>query len=383
MRKKNYTAVDVILAAKREANTKRPYLLVNPLQGKHVPVRPDAALGLFDALGEKCRKAIAPTETVLAIAFAETATAIGAGLLSFLPGPAYYLQTTREEEAGREYLFFSESHSHATEQRLGLVGLREILERADTILFAEDEVTTGRTIRHLIDALSEIVDLSRKKLWVASLLNGMTKEHKRSFEEASIGLLYLVDSEPERVLEQIGTYAYDGGFWETKETDFGAETQGSVRILKPLRPRCNPRSVVERERYLLDCRSFALETVKRLELKRQERILVLGTEEFMYPGLLLAKELERQGLGEAIFHATTRSPILTSTEPEYPLHNRWRLRSLYEKERITYIYNLECYDQAVVVTDAKPEGIKAGVSSLADALMQAGTKKITLAEWRE
>ena len=72
-----YTQSDCVRIAKRENNTKRNYLVVNPLQGKHIPVSPSKSLELFDSLAGRV-KAAYPGERILFIGFAETATAIGA-----------------------------------------------------------------------------------------------------------------------------------------------------------------------------------------------------------------------------------------------------------------------------------------------------------------
>ena len=55
-------------------------------------------------------------EKLLLIGFAETATAIGATVSTELD--TYYIQTTREDMGDVDYLFFSEEHSHATEQKV-------------------------------------------------------------------------------------------------------------------------------------------------------------------------------------------------------------------------------------------------------------------------
>lgn len=89
------------------------------------------------------------------IGFAETATAIGAAIATNASNVDYYLSTTRENVDGAEFLYFTESHSHATEQRLVANHLEECLAKVDRILFAEDEVTTGSTIEKLIDVLKE------------------------------------------------------------------------------------------------------------------------------------------------------------------------------------------------------------------------------------
>ena len=71
-----YTAADTLRIAKRYNNPKRSYLLVNPLQAKHIPVSPAAALEMMGALGDQV--AAKYPEARLVIGFAETATAIGA-----------------------------------------------------------------------------------------------------------------------------------------------------------------------------------------------------------------------------------------------------------------------------------------------------------------
>ena len=72
-----YVEQDLVRIARRENNTKRSYLVVNPLQGKHIPVSPKRALKLFADLADTIRNAYAG-ERLLLIGFAETATAIGA-----------------------------------------------------------------------------------------------------------------------------------------------------------------------------------------------------------------------------------------------------------------------------------------------------------------
>ena len=88
-----YTEQTMSFPAKRENNKKRSYLVVNPLQGKHVPVSPTAAFDMFGALADILKQAYRE-EKLLLIGFAETATAVGAYIAGELN--ALYMQTTRE-----------------------------------------------------------------------------------------------------------------------------------------------------------------------------------------------------------------------------------------------------------------------------------------------
>ena len=71
-----YTEKQLVAVAKRENNTKRNYLVVNRLQGKHVPVSPGEAMQMFEELAAAARERYG-AERTLVIGFAETATAIG------------------------------------------------------------------------------------------------------------------------------------------------------------------------------------------------------------------------------------------------------------------------------------------------------------------
>ena len=107
-----YREEDLMRLAKRVNNAKRAYLIVNPLQGKHVPVSPTAALTMMGALGTLLARVHPRADLV--IGFAETATAVGAAVAAALPGPAAYLHTTREAFAlSGGSVDFLEEHSHA------------------------------------------------------------------------------------------------------------------------------------------------------------------------------------------------------------------------------------------------------------------------------
>ena len=52
-----YTEAELVRIAKRENNTRRKYLVVNRLQGKHIPVSPKEALQMFRSLAELIKEA--------------------------------------------------------------------------------------------------------------------------------------------------------------------------------------------------------------------------------------------------------------------------------------------------------------------------------------
>ena len=208
-----YLESDLVRIGKRENNKKRNYLVVNRLQGKHILVSPSEALSMFDALAEIIEKEYSG-EKLLLIGFAETATAIGAEAAIKLG--AHYIQTTREIVQGVNYLFFSESHSHATEQKLVREDIDKIVGGVDRIIFIEDEVTTGNTILNIVNIMEGRYtegknDFSCKlKFSVASILNGMSVDNMSLYEERGIKVHYLVKIDNSKFSEIADSYNIDG-----------------------------------------------------------------------------------------------------------------------------------------------------------------------------
>lgn len=365
-----YTEQELAAVAKRENNKKRSYLVVNRLQGKHVPVSPGKALRMFGSLAELLLEEY-QGERLLLIGFAETATAIGAAVAEKLG--ALYIQTTREQIQDVEYFYFSEQHSHATEQKLVKDDLDRVMERVDRIIFIEDEITTGNTIRNIIELLKKAYP-GCAGFSAASLLNGMAKTYQEEYAKSGIRLHWLLrtchDSYEERAADCRGD-----GICHGCDSSLPAVVPEEYRISG-----CrDARRLTDGTLYKTACRQMGREAVERLQPVRGERILVIGTEEFMYPALVLASMLEEK-TGWVRCHSTTRSPILVSSEAWYPLHERYELRSLYDRQRTTFLYDLSAYDRVCMVTDAGEEE-KEGLYSLINALVSCGNERICVIRW--
>jgi len=371
-----YTEQDLVQIAKRENNNKRKYLVVNRLQGKHIPVKPHEALAMFGALADILRGRY-EKETLLVIGFAETATAIGAAVAVKLG--ADYIQTTREQIPDVEYLYFSEEHSHATEQKLVKDDIDRVIHTIDRIVFIEDEVTTGKTILNMITILRK--QYSKKiKFSVASIFNGMDETALDVYQKYDMELFWLVKTNHAVYTEIAESYRGDGSYIVCKNEEGESEKEihseiSSMEQIKMNR-HMDTRRIVNSAEYAKYCETLYQEIVGRIDLDSTQTMLVLGTEEFMYPAFYAANRFEEQGKN-VWFHATTRSPIAVSTEDDYPFHTRYELKSLYDSERTTYIYDLQQYDTVVIITDAN-DGMTEGIHSLVSALKLCGNEHILL-----
>ncbi len=371
MEEEMYTEASLARVAKRENNNKRKYLVVNPLQGKHVPVGGAAALSMFDALAARVRAAYPGQsgERLLLVGFAETATAIGARLAVTLG--TLYMQTTREVLENAGYLFFTESHSHATEQKLCKDDVDGVIGRIDRIIFVEDEVTTGNTIMKIINIIESRYE-APVKFAVASLLNGMEPASLERYAQRGVDVHYLVKTHHEGYTAVAEGYREGSGYIGRMTADSDAAVTDVSEGYINTRRLCGGREYGEA------CDALAQRVAADIP-EGAETVAVIGTEEFMYPAIHTAALLGERGI-QAFTHSTTRSPIAVSEDEGYPLSKRYELASLYDGGRRTFIYDLRKYDCVIVLTDA-PVISDEGLSSLTGALRSAGNENIQVYRW--
>ena len=363
-----YSEQNLVKIAKTQNNKKRSYLLVNPLQGKHMPASPIKAMQLFDSLADKIKDRY-KDEKILFVGFAETATAIGARVAINLGDN--YIQTTREIIPDVNYMFFSEEHSHATEQKLVKNDIDGIIKEVDRIIFIEDEITTGKTILNIIDILEKQYP-NKLKYGVASLLNGMTDEHLSRYKKRKIEIQYLVKTDHSDYKKYADKYINDGDYICNL-----SDEKIEVPILN-IEGKMDARRLVNGKKYEEACQRLWNKVNEKIGDIKKEKILVVGTEEFMYPSLYIGSMLENLE-NEVKCHSTTRSPIMVSRDKEYPLHTRYELRSLYDSERKTFIYDIDKYDRVLVITDSSLSE-KKGIISLVNALNEKN-ENIVVIRW--
>lgn len=305
-----YRITEDVRLAKRVNNNKRGYLLVNKNLGKHLAVK--KPLQISKESLPKINKG-----KTLVIAFAETATALGVVIADLLH--ADIITTTREEIRGEVY-DFKEEHSHATEQKLAKVDFTKY----ENIVFVDDEITTGKTI----DNIEKQLNLPESiRVYRFALFDNRSKEKSTYAKRLS-------DTNLEDVFD-LTENALKKGIDVSDLHQFQSIPIPDIRT-----------HIVNTEVY----KERVEESIEYIRDKIGHADLVMGTEEFMYPAIMLAN---RYG---CFTQSTTRSPIGCASDSEYPIHSGLKITSFYEEGRPTYIYNLkearEIKD-VVILTDSK------------------------------
>ena len=359
--KSSFNPDDLIHICKRYKNPKRDYLFVNKYQAKHYPSQASTTIQLFKELYEQIKDHLSSQERILIIAFAETATAIGQAIMHFCLenddlNAVFYLQTTREDlDTTIKTLSFEEEHSHATNQKLYY---REDIPEYDTILFIEDEITTGNTILNFI---TEFKKLNKKtKYAVASILNWQNKSHASTYKEENIDTIYLIKG---KLKDAVPTISID--YQNLPENNLDQNEKVA------LSSKNNPRLGLTQTEFRNYSKS--LETlISKLDDSPLDsdsyEVRVIGTEENMWLPILLA-----QHIGAKV-RSTTRSPIAISPEDNYLIKNAIHLPSAYNSQRSTYLYNVtEEVDRYIIVYE---EMTKAFEESIREQLQPYSRQEI-------
>lgn len=318
--------VDDLMGYAARANVKRGFLFVSKVLGKHWPVKPSTMEVIHDALAAKIPQNL-PSPVVF-IAMAETAVGLGQGMYeAYLranpSNDAIFLHTTRYQVADLPIVEFEEAHSHAPRQFLHLpqnVAISSVFLNAQSLVLIDDEATTGNTFVNLAMAYRKINN-NVKTIHLAAITNFMGEEITA------------------RLPERLGL-----------DVTIGALLSGDFTFSpNNLQPAVSPAQLFERNAErgasgvfgrlgLVAPQSAPMELVRQLlaEVGVHEKVLVLGTGEFMHAAFILGRELEANFRDVAV-QSTTRSPILESGAVRHSLS----FADNYGEGISNYVYNVE------------------------------------------
>ncbi|WP_306667720.1 phosphoribosyltransferase domain-containing protein [Massilia sp. CCM 8734] len=292
-------ALDEVMGFAARANAKRGFLFLSKVLGKHWPVTPGMMRTVHQSLADTVPELPGP---VVFIAMAETAIGLGQGVfeawLAAHPGrEGLFLHTSRYRVGDAPIIEFEEAHSHAPRQFLHMppdAHTRDLLLGAKALVLVDDEASTGNTFLNLTEACRKL-NPGIAHVHLATITNFMGATATEALS-ARFGLPVTMGAPVS------GQYRFTPGQL--------ASASAPAQLFDPAADRG---ASGDFGRYGLH-RALSLPSglAERLaaDVKPGERVLVLGTGEFMHPSYLLGAALEQLGV-DVVVQSTTRSPILT------------------------------------------------------------------------
>lgn len=334
-----------LLGFAERINPKRAFLFVSKVLGRHIPVSPHIMRHAFTDLAKLVPDDL--PEPVLVIGMAETAVGLGAGAHQVLQQrypEAIYVTTTRHPVHGAPLLArFLEEHSHAQDQLLygsPDAELQQQILNSKSIVLVDDEASTGKTFVNLIHALQQAGLNQISHVVTATLADWSSGIHIADLNCQSVALMtgkwQWRDAEhPIQInMPKVDTVAF-GAFATLAEPTWGRlPIQDSGAHI-------------------------------RLAVQPDERILVLGSGEYVWSSFLLAEYLQQQG-ADVKFSAITRSPIAVG----HAIQSALAFSDNYGLGIQNFVYNInpQDYDRVLITVETETHSV---AKSLLEALPNA------------
>jgi len=292
-------ALDDLIGFAARANTRRGFLFLSKVLGKHWPVTPRLMQAIHTELALRIPSDL--PGPVVFIAMAETAIGLGQGVFeawktAHPQREALFLHTTRYHVGDTPTIEFEEAHSHAPRQFLHQPGdarLQEMWLHARSLVLIDDEASTGNTFLNL-SAACRALSPAIERVHLAVITNFMGAKANAALP-GRFGLPVTVGA------ALSGEYTFTPGqlqpakgaaqLFEAHAERGASPCFGRLGLDRPLSP---PTTLAQR---------------LKADIDPNERVLVLGTGEFMHMAFLLARALEANGVN-VVVQSTTRSPIL-------------------------------------------------------------------------
>ena len=326
----DYQLEDLLGFAQR-INPKRAFLFVSKVLGRHIPVAPGTMRHAFTDLANLVPDDL--PEPILVIGMAETAVGLSAGVHQALQTRypnALLLNSTRHSQHNKnntETLLttFSEDHSHASQhliyQSADTVTQAQLLA-SKTLIMVDDEASTGNTCVNVVTALRNAGLTELEQVHLTTLVDWSLNQNQAQadVDDNISARLPNIDFHRHHLLSgawqwtdapnpepitmpsvdttEAGSYALgDTGNWGRFPTL--DSTDGFAFYLTKFQAAFN----LFNQQAQSEKASFEKEQLP-------QRILVLGSNEFVWLPFLLAEWLETQTQNATVkFSALTRSPI--------------------------------------------------------------------------
>nr|WP_215848665.1 phosphoribosyltransferase domain-containing protein [Pantoea bituminis] len=318
-------------------NPKRAFLFVSKVLGRHIPIAPATMRQTYCQLAAQIPQDL--PEPVLFIGMAETAVGLAAGVFQEakkqLAQPVF-LTSTRHPVSGELLCEFKENHSHATDHLIYQPEDAELRSRAlnaRTLVLVDDEATTGNTFLNLLQALRE-AGLDEVERVVTVTITDWSNGDIANRSPLPVDEVALVK-----------------GRWSwTPRPDAPVPVMPSVNVTASGTSRLSPYQ--DWGRLGMDETECRIGT--HIGAEPAEKVLVLGSGEFVWQPFLLAERLEQQG-SDVRFSSLTRSPIATGMAIESVI----AFSDNYGLGIPNYVYNVahQKFDRIIVCVETPAETV--------------------------
>jgi hypothetical protein len=283
------------------ANPKRGFLFMSKVLGKHYPTSPKLMRHIHNLLAQQIPKKC--SSPVVFIAMAETAIGLGQGVFEQfrLMNPnieALFLHSTRYHIPDFELVEFEEAHSHAPRQFLHLpkdADLVNLFMSARSIVLIDDEASTGNTFVNLVNSC-RLLNPQIENVHLSVITNFMgAKNSENDYLTDRFGLSTSLGC------MLTGSYTFAKCDYSIIAEESQSFSSSKVNGATTLFGRCGlARSLSPSSEFV---------SVLSSRLNPSDKILLVGTGEFMHFPFLLGCDLEERGFN-VVVQSSTRSPIL-------------------------------------------------------------------------
>ena len=343
----NHYQLEDLLGFAQRINPKRAFLFVSKVLGRHIPVAPSTMRHAFTDLANLVPDDL--PEPILVIGMAETAVGLSAGVHQALQTrypQALLLNSTRHAQHDGNHdksshsllTTFSEDHSHASQhliyQSADRVTQAQLLA-SKTLIMVDDEASTGNTCVNVVTALRNAGLDHLEQVHLTTLVDWSLNQERHQHQDTADSDDTVFDQIAKRLPNiKFQRHHLLSGAWTWTDapnpepitmpsvdtTEAGSHTLGDTGNWGRF-PTLD--STDGFDNYLLNFQTAFKVFNKQAQSEKEQsekeqfdkeqlpkRILVLGSNEFVWLPFLLAEWLETQTQNSTVnFSALTRSPI--------------------------------------------------------------------------
>ena len=344
---------DELLGFAARANAKRGFLFLSKVLGKHWPVTPSLMREIHTRIANAVPEVAGP---VVFIAMAETAVGLGQGVfeawLRAHPGrEALFIHTTRYHVGGVDTIEFEEAHSHAPRQFLHMppdAHKKDLLLRASTLVMVDDEASTGNTFLNLFRAVRKL-NPGVAHVHLAAITNFMGRDATNALTErfgVPVTMAAPLNGEYQFIAGEAPTEGPPAQRFDATADRGASSAFGRFGLERAM--------------------GIPADLAQRVMAHTTpgDKVLVLGTGEFMHAAFLLGAALEQRGVNVKV-QSTTRSPILKWGAVSEAL----AFQDNYGEGVTNFLYNVSPgqYDRVFICHETAPNQALADLADVFDA----------------